>query len=442
MALNPYLIDFDDLLDKDLLKKRDIGVVDWGENPRSIDYQKIYENRIRVLKVAYSRFRRGQGDYQRGYTSFLRKNDFVDYACFMALKEANGNKPWSSFEGIYKEYSTDAFRQVKHDHRDEVEFYEWTQYIFLKQWESLKEYATQKGVRIIGEMPMHISFDSIDVYKHHRDFLLNPSGGMDYVAGYPPDVFYASGQVWGNPLYDFDYLKRNGYRFFKDRLDFFLSLYDVVTLDHFRGFLEYYMIPKGAKDGLNGIWAKTPGKEVVDSFVSDKSRVVAEDVDFHSDELTAVLNDLRISDMRVLEFAFPREKGNLNKPTNYPYSCYSYSSTHDCKPLLGYLKDLIPEEKRQAITEINLNCRHFGVRESDGRDEDSVRAILELNLASLSEVAIQSMPDILIQGDEARINTPGTVGTPNWTYRITKEDLSPELAERLRSLNHRYGRCS
>ncbi len=441
MALNPYLIDFDDLLDKGLLKKKDIGVVDWGNDPRKIDYQKIYANRIRVLKIAFSRFVRGQGDYQRGYISFLRKNSFTAYAVFMTLKEMNGNKPWNEFSSKYRDYSADLVQNIRKSHRDQVSFYLWTQYIFLRQWDSLKTYANSKGIKIIGEMPMYVSYDSIDVYKHHRNFLLNSKKEMDYVAGYPPDVFFSSGQVWGNPLYNYDYLKHNNYRFIKDRLSFCLSLYDDLTLDHFHGYLKYYMLPKGSKNGLNGIWCSTPGQEVIDSIVEDKSRVIAEDVDFHSDSLTEILDKTRISDMRVLEFSFPREKGNLNKPTNYPYSCYSYSSTHDCKPLLGYLSDLPSNEKKEALDEINNVCRHFGVDESNGEDDDSVRAILELNLASLSKVAIQSMNDLLIQGNDSRINTPGTVGSPNWTYRITREDLSSDLASKLLKLNLKYGRC-
>ncbi len=439
-AYNHFLIDFDDLLDKDLLKKRDIGVVDWGADPRSIDYGKIYANRIRVLKIAYNRFRRGQGDYQRGYTSFLRKNSFTDYSCFMAIKDINKYRPWTGFKGISREYSADCFRQVKHDHRSDIDFYQWTQYIFEKQWDSLKKYANSQGIKIIGEMPMFVSYDSIDVYKHHRNFLLNSSLGMDYVAGYPPDVFYSQGQVWGNPLYNFDYMKKNNYNFLKERINFNLNLYDVVTLDHFRGFLEYYMLPKDSTNGLNGTWGATPGKEMVDLIIPDKSRVVAEDVDYHSENLTSILDELNMSDMRVLEFAFPREKGNFNKPVNYPYCCYSYTSTHDCKPLKGYLTDLNSADHQEALKQINLTCRYLGVKEAIDDNDDMTRAINELNLASLSEVSIQAMQDILHQGNESRINTPSTIGKPNWTYRITNDDLNDDLASKLLALNRRYGR--
>lgn len=440
-ALNHYFIDLDDLIEKGLLKKKDIGLVDWGLDPRKIDYYKIYENRTRILKIAFKRFKKGQGDYQRGYTSFLRKHQFTDYACFRVLKELNNDKPWNQFSEPYQHYSLESFKAIKKENKSQIEFYEWTQYIFLKQWEQLKAYAKSKNVKIIGIMPMHISYDSIDVYKHRKNFKLKSDGEMDVVAGYPPDVFYSKGQVWGTPLYDYNHMKKNDYRFLKERFDFCLNLYDIVSLDHFRGYLESYELKKGSVDGLDGTWESSPGKEVVDQFVSDKSRVVAEDVDYASETMADVLTSLRISDMRVMEFGYPRDSKSINKPGNYPYACYSYSTTHDCKPLRGYLDDLNLEERKETVSQINVACRHFGVKEVRVDDtKGQVEALLELNLASLSSVAIQAMPDLLFQGNEARINTPGTVGN-NWRYRVTEEDLSPLNAKRLRELNRRYGRC-
>lgn len=440
-ALNHYFIDFEDLIEKDLLKRKDLCSIDWGDDPRRIDYSKIYSNRTRVLKIAFKRFKKGKGDYQRGYTSFLRKHQFTDYACFRVLKEHNGDKAWNEFVGEFRHYSPKIFQELKRDYRDEVEFYEWTQYIFLRQWDSLKTYAAEKGIKIIGIMPMHVSFDSIDVYKHHRNFLLNSSSQMDVVAGYPPDIFYSEGQVWGTPVYDYNQMKKNNYRFLKDRLNFCYGLYDIVFLDHFRGYLETYQVANGRKDGKLGEFVKSEGLNLVDTFVEDKNRIVAEDVDYSSKELRDVLETLRIDDIRVLEFGYPRPKENFNKPNNFPYTCFSFSTTHDCKPLRGYLEDMSSEERKAVVEEINNSCRHFGVQEVDGEDiQGQVEALLELNLASLSNVAIQAMPDLLFQGNEARINTPGTVGQ-NWRYRVTEEDLSPLNAKRLRELNRRFGRC-
>lgn len=440
-ALNHYFIDFDDLVENGLLKKKDFIDIDFGTDPRKIDYEKIYQNKTKVLKIAFRRFQKGLGNYQRGYTTFLRKNRFLDYACFMVLKELHNGQAWNHFDEPYKEYSLESFQKIKHEYKEEVEFYIFTQYIFLKQWENLKEYAHQKDVKIIGDMPMHVSYDSIDVYKHHRNFLLTNLDEMKYVAGYPPDVFYSKGQVWGNPLYDFDYLRRNEYRIFQDRLNFAYDLFDLVILDHFRGYLENYHLPVTSKDGLQGRWEKEGGKNVLEAFIKDKSRVIAEDVDFHSDEMKEVLSSLNIKDERVIEFGYPREMGNYNQPINYNYSNVSFSSTHDCKPLKAYLSSLNEADKKIAETQINNDCKHFGVKMVNKDDvTGQVEALLELNLASLSSIAIQSMNDLLFLGDEGRINAPGTVGN-NWTFRITKEDISKTNAKHLLCLNRRYGRC-
>lgn len=439
-ALNHFFIDFDDLIEQDLLKKKDLSDILWYKDKRKIDYNLIYSNKISVLKKAYKRFKRGLSDYQRGYTTFLRKNRFLDYSCFMVLKEINKGKSWNHFDGEFKEYSSENFSKFKHEHKDEVEFYIWTQFIFLKQWEKLKGYAKEKNIKIIGTMPMHVSYDSIDVYKHHRNFNLNSFDEMEYVAGYPPDVFYSKGQVWGAPLYNFDYLKRSDYRLLRDRLSFSLELFDYVILDHFRGYLENYAIPYGSENGLNGRWEKTPGKEVIEKFAIEKERLIAEDVDFHSSEMSEVLSSLKIKDERVIEFGYPREKGNSNRPKNYIYSNISFSSTHDCMPLKAYLESLSETDRREAVVQINKDCQHFGVKEVAIQDTKAqVDALLELNLASLSSIAIQSMNDLLYQGLEGRINTPSTV-INNWEYRITEEDISLVNVKHLLALNKRYGR--
>ncbi len=439
-AVNHFFIDLDDLVDNGLLKRKDLSDICWGEDERKIDYRKIYQNKVNVLKIAYHRFLKGNGNYQRGYTTFLRKNRFLDYACFMVLKDLNKGVAWNQFDNPYREYSYEVIQKFRHEHKDEVEFYIWTQYIFLRQWSSLMEYAHSKGVKIIGNMPMHVSYDSIDVYKHHRNFLLTNSDEMKYVAGYPPDVFFSKGQVWGTPLYDFDYLKRSDYHFFRDRLNFAYELFDYVILDHFRGYMENYHLPKDSKDGLYGRWEKEDGKTVISSFIGNPDRVIAENVDFHSDQMKEILSSMHIKDMRVIEFGYPREMGNYNQPINYNYANVSFSSTHDCDPLKAHLESLNDSDKALFISQVNKDCRHFGVKEVDKDDIDGqIEALLELNLASLSSIAMQSMTDILHLGKEGRINRPSTTGD-NWIFRITKEDISSTNARHLFALNKRYGR--
>lgn len=439
-AFNPYFIDFEDLLEKGLLQKRDLYHLDWGDDPHKVDYGKIYTNKEKALRIAFKRFNKGEGGpYQRGYVSFLRSNGFQDYACFTALKQECSNKAWSDFDEPFNEYSLSQFRSVKHRNKNDVIYNIWTQYIFLHQWEELVKYAHSKGVEIIGEMPMYVSYDSLDVYKHHRNFQLNSEGKMDYVAGYPKDVFHETGQVWGNPLYNFEYLKRNGYRFIKDRIKFCLECYDVVLLSSFRVIQEYYVLKKDSLDGTNGVWHKGPGEDFLSNLDVEKERLIAEDVGYQNESFTEMIEKHNIPDMRVREFAYPEGNTNFNHPDRDTYNCYSFSTTHDCIPLVGYFEELSEEEKEKAVFEINKSCKKFGLTPVNKDPKEMARAVLELNLASNCKVAIQSMNDILLHGKESRINTPSTRGN-NWTYRILKEDLTPELAKGLLEQNLRFGR--
>lgn len=441
-SLNPLFISLDDLLQKGLLTEKDFHLTDWGNNPRKIDYPKLYENKTRILKTAFYRFKNGIGDFQKGYSTFQRKHQFLDYACFKVLKDLNQGKPWNQFSNGYAEPTLEKWRQLQIHHKEEIEFHEWTQYIFLSQWKALLTYAHTKGIQIIGRMPFYGTYDSLDVYKHPRNFSLNKNKETDYVAGYPPDTFSHQGHVWGYPLYHFDYMKRNQYRYLKDRLDFALSLFDLVILDHVRGYWENYMLPKDAKNGLDGLWKEGPGKEALPKIVQEPHRVIVDNAFYHAEGMRQTAQEMGISETRVLEFAYPKEKESLHKPNHYPYSCHSYSTSHNCKPLRGYLQDLSFQELRSTWMQINDSCQTMNVPLA--REEDifgMVDSLLELNLASSSKVAIQSMQDLLRQGNESRIHTPDKA-KENWTYRITKEELNSLNRRHLLRLNCRYGRKS
>lgn len=443
-ALNPFFIDLEDLIDKGLLVQKDLNNIDWGEDSRRVNYGKIYSNRIVVLKKAFKRFKKGKGEYQHGYISFLRQAKFLDYACFASLKEANKDVSWSDYHYPYNEYSIKTFREIKRDHIDEVEFRMWTQFIFLRQWEDMVKYAHAKNIQIIGEMPMYVSYDSIDVYKHHKNFKLNRNCKMENVAGYPKDVFFEKGQVWGSPLYDFEYMKKTNFKFFLNRLKFNQNLYDIVMISSFRTIFEYYSLTVNSKDGLSGTWNEGPGKELLDALSIDGSKLIAEDVGYHSEELDKVLEEYQIPDMKVMEFAFLPNKNNpdsmrLNNPDNLYYPCYSFSTTHDCNTLVGYFDSLNEEEKKQALKEMNRLCHNYGVESAKEDSCDMARATLDLNLASPCKVAIQSMNDILLKDEKSRINVP-SFANYNWRYRITEEDLDKNLAKELYNKNRKYGR--
>ena len=439
-ALNHYFIDLDDLIEKDLLKKRDLEKYVWCEDERKVDYHLIYTNRSKVLKKAFNRFKRGSGDYQRGYTSFLRKNEFLDYACFMVLKELNKGKPWPKFEKGYNEYSFKAFKKIKHQYWNEVEFYLWTQYIFLKQWNSLKKYAAEKGIKIIGEEPFYLAFDSIDVYKHHRNFKLNSHNQMEKVGGYPPDCFSPDGQVWGSPIYDFDYMAKHDYRFFKNRLNFALGLYDQVILNHFRGFFNYYSLKVGSKNGLNGEFYPGPGTEMCDALVRDKSeKIIAEHVGYSSPLIEEFLKNRQVPEISVLEFSLVGQE-NFPLPEDYPYQTIVYSTRHDNEPLCSYILSLNSKEKLHMRSILDKSCYQLGVKLVDDTIDGWCKTILELGLSSQAKLMIINMPDLLLETHRGRINTPNTINN-NWTYRIGKNDLTKELSQKLKELNHYYGRC-
>lgn len=438
-ALNHYFIDFDDLIANGLLKRQDLAALDWSDDVTKVDYHRIYTNKTKVLKKAFSRFKRVISDYQRGYTSFLRRNEFLDYACFMVLKELNGGKPWSSFQDGYDEYSLKGFKKIKHQYWDKVEFYLWTQYIFLKQWNALKSYAASKGVKIIGEMAFYVSYDSIDAYKHHRTFQLNQHHQMEKVGGYPPDNFSPTGQVWGAPLYDFDYLAKHDFRFLKSRLNFMLELYDKVILNHFRGFFQYYALDADAKDGLNGTFLDGPGRsisEVLDCY--DQKKLIAEHIGYKDENLESFLEEERVADISDLEFSLTGDEGFL-LPEEYTYETILYSTRHDNEPLASYLASL-PDDKLQKFESIlQKSSYRLGVKYKGGNIKDLVDCSLEVGLASASKIVIINFSDLLSLGHEARINTPNTVGS-NWTYRIKKDDLTSSLVDKFNALNRFYGR--
>jgi 4-alpha-glucanotransferase len=439
-ALNPYFIDLADLIEQGILTKRDTTPVDWGSDPSKVDYGKIYQNRMRVLRKGFKRFKKYDNDYLRGYTHFLRENTFLDYACFMALKSINHDKPWYEFNPPYNNYSREQFRQIKKENKFDVEFQIWTQYIFLRQWEKLKTYAHERGVYLVGDVPAFLSYDSEDVYVHRHNFLLDEENKMTEVVGYPKNKPYPDGQFWGVPAYNNAYLKSHDYHFIQKRLDFNMNLFDMVKISSFESTLRYYSLPVGCTDIEKGTWKESFGLDGYDHLHYDPDRIVAEDIEVEDKRVHQFIEDRKFADIIVMEYAIKFGKESIYDPKEINYNCLSYSSTHDSLPLVGYFDELSLEETKKISAKINQSCYYFGVEESDGSPIDNARAVLEINLACNSRIAVQAMTDILYQGSEARINVPGSLGG-NWSYRILKTDLSKELAKRLRKQNEFFNRC-
>lgn len=417
-AGNPYFIDLDTLINEKLLKKSDCEHL---ENPDFIDYHTQYQTRFDVLKTAFSRFNKNDEKYQK----FLKKQQFWidDYALFMAMKNHFGGKEWLKWGKIS---DLSSYREKL---KNEIDFQKFLQFMFYKQWSALKKYCNKQGVKIIGDIPIYTALDSLDVYFSKKLFQLDKDNKPTAVAGCPPDAFSEDGQLWGNPLYDYKYHKKTGYKWWIKRIKHALKLYDIVRIDHFRGFESYYSIPYGEKTAKNGRWVKGPD---YDLFKKAKRKlggmnIIAEDLGFIDEKVQSLLDKTGFAGMKVLQFAFGDDNRNKYLPHEYGYNHIVYTGTHDNQTTRAWF-DECDKKTKKYICEY-LNC-----------DEKSVvSALIRTAIASTAKYAVIPMADILQQGKEGRINTPSTLGD-NWVWRIGKRDLSDTLAKSIRVINETYGR--
>lgn len=433
-AGNPYFIDLDLLCEQSLLKREDYENVDFGVFEEEVDYEKLYNNRYKVLKIAYSNFYKANNEYK----SFCEKESvwLDDYALFMAIKDSKGGEAWCNWETPLKFRETQALAEVRNELKEEIEFYKFLQFQFFSQWESLKKYANEKGIKIIGDMPIYVAFDSADVWSKPHQFLLDENLNPTLVAGCPPDAFTDEGQLWGNPVYDWEYMKKEAtpFSWWRRRIKFALRVYDVVRIDHFRGFESFYTIKYGEKTAKNGKWLKGPDMELFEAikqdFEGEKLPIIAEDLGFLTKEVDALLENSGFPGMKVLQFAFDGEADNQYLPHNYNKNCVVYTGTHDNDTINGWVNTSKPHEVDEARQYMNITSQ-------DGFNWAMIKAAL----MSVADTAIIMMPDLLGCGSEARINTPSTVGE-NWKWRIRKECINPWLAGIVRENTLLYGRGS
>lgn len=427
-ALNPYFIDLDLLKEQGLLEKEEYSALDWGNNPRRVDYAKLYESRFSVLKLAFSRFDRTSPVW----TAFLRKGEYRDFALFMALKAEHGGAPWTKW-GEFAEYDEEAISAYEAAHRDETEFWQFTQFEFLMQWNALKAYANGRGVKLMGDMPIYLARDSVEMWKYRRSlFLLDQDGTLAVQAGVPPDAFSDTGQLWGNPVYDWEKHKRDGYAWWHNRILTALRLYDWVRIDHFIGFVRYYCIPEGQRDARLGEWRKGPGAELFKGL--EQKHVVAEDLGIVTDEVRAAVAETGYPGMRILQHAFDGNPQNEHKPVNYPQNVVAYTGTHDNVTLFTRISQMQGEERVRMIRDLKEECGKAGVRAVCASEKQICDTVLRLLFASKAKMAIAPLQDILLMGAEGRINAPSTVSPDNWSVRFTVSDFSDRLVRRIARL--------
>lgn len=428
-AGNPYFIGLETLIKEGLLTREECDACDFGDNAEFIDYEKIYFSRFKILRKAFERFVPDEE-----FETFAEENKawLEDYALYMAIKNSLGGISWSQWPAELKRRVPEAMEEKKKELEEEIQFIRFQQYEFTKQWTRLKKYANDQGIRIIGDIPIYVAFDSADAWANPQLFQFDEECTPIAVAGCPPDAFAATGQLWGNPLYDWEYHEKTGFAWWIQRLEYCYKLYDVVRVDHFRGFDEYYAIPYGDKTAENGKWRKGPGLELFKAVkkAMGEMSIIAEDLGYLTDSVRQLVKDTGYPGMKVLQFAFDSREESDYLPHNYEHNCVVYTGTHDNNTILGWLDEMAPEDR--LLAERYLDNRYT-------RKEDMPWDFIRLAMASVADLAITPIQEFLCLGGEARINRPSTLGT-NWKWRLLKGQITHEVTGKMYDMTKLYGR--
>lgn len=428
-AGNPYLIDLDTLVEEGLVTKEQLDSFDWGSNPAEVDYEKIYNSRFKVLRIAFENFKSKD---QSKFNAFAEDNaNWLDnYALYMAVKNSFGMVSWTEWPEDIKMREEGAIEYYENELSDDIYFWKFVQFKFYEQWESFRAYVNGLGIKIMGDMPIYVAMDSADTWANPELFQLYDDGDPIAVAGCPPDYFSATGQLWGNPLYDWDYLKETNYEWWFDRVKAASKLYDITRIDHFRAFASYYSIPYPAENAINGKWVEGPRIkffEMMEKAVG-KFEIVAEDLGTLTPDVTELMKQTGYPGMKVLEFAFDSGEENDYLPHKYPTNCVVYTGTHDNDTIMGWVETAKPEDVRYAREYCKM-----------ADDEPYNWGLIRVAYESNADMAIIPLQDLLGLGKEARMNTPSVLGG-NWTWRVTKDALTDELAEKIRTMAKNTGR--
>ena len=428
-AGNPYFIDFE-LLEKDgLISKSDYEGIDWGSNKSYVDYGLLYVKRHELFAKIQEYFEKNTPS---DYKAFCKKNAWWlnDFALFMAVKDAHNGIAFLEWEDDIRMREEKAVKEWTKKCARRIEYYKMLQYLFFKQWNDLRAYAAKNDIKIIGDIPIYVAADSADVWTHPENFKLNKKRVPVEVAGCPPDAFTELGQLWGNPVYNWKQHKADGYGWWKQRLKASLEIYDILRIDHFRGFESFYTIKYGMPDAKLGVWRKGPGanlfKEVKNEF--GDVPIIAEDLGFMTDEVRAMLKKCAFPGMKVVQFGFDGTADNAYLPDNYPENSIVYTGTHDNDTILGWTETGSPNEVENAMKYLKVE------EKADVRE-----AMMKAALNSKSFVCVLTMQDLIGLGHEARMNTPSTVGD-NWKWRATEKQITKKIAAWLKKATEEAGR--
>lgn len=427
-AGNPYYIDLEEFIQKGWLTDKECSAYNYG-HPEYVEYEVIFKSRFKLLRMA---FERSNVLEDEDYKSFVEENSFWldDYALYMAIKDSMGGKSWLEWNKELKTRKPEAVNKAKKELKKDIDFYCFQQYYFAKQWAKLKGYANEKGIQIVGDLPIYVALDGSDTWANPKLFELDEDCNPINVAGCPPDCFTADGQLWGNPLYTWDYHKKTGYDWWMKRIGRCYKLYDIIRIDHFRGFDEYYSIKYGMENARIGEWKPGPGYELFDVMKKTfgKKPIIAEDLGFITDSVRKLVKKTGFPNMKILLFAFEDSAESEHLPYNYSKNMVAYTGTHDNDTVAGWWTTLNRKDKAFAK-------KYLQIRSPKEAPEKMVICCKQ----SPADTAICPMQDILGLGNEARMNLPSTVGT-NWKWRLKADALTPELASKLRDMNRTYGR--
>lgn len=428
---NPYFIDFDLLKEEGLLKEEDYEYLKTSNS--KIDYGFLYETRYIVLKKAYDNFKSIKDD---DFNKFINEESYWlnDFALLSSIKKKFNGSSWLYWPKEYRYKEKDIIDNFILENKEEIEFQQFIQYKFYQQWKKIKSYANEKGIKIIGDLPIYVSLDSADVWSNPKNYQLNEDLVPKKVAGVPPDAFSDVGQLWGNPLYDYKEMKKDNYKWWVIRIKHALNNFDIVRIDHFRGFEAYWAIPYGEETAINGKWVKGPGYELFKTIenelnIKGEFRIIAEDLGFLTEEVHKLLKKTGYPGMKILEFAFDPENDNDYMPYNIGENSIVYPGTHDNMTIKGWYLEGIDEETRLYVDQY-LEIHHIN---------DVVPRVIRAALNTKAHTVIVQMQDYLELDNSARMNEPSTTGK-NWVWRLEKEDLNEYTSERIRYWTKVYRR--
>jgi 4-alpha-glucanotransferase len=433
MAGNPLLISPERLRDEGLLTQDDLARVQ-AFPVETVEFEPVQQAKVGLLRKACEAFKRDASTAQRqSFQAFCtaKASWLDDYALFMSLKEAFNGASWYTWTAEIAHRDLAVLQQWQMKLASEIDYHKFLQFEFFRQWSALRHYANQKGIQIIGDIPIYVAHDSADVWAHPENYCLDADGEPDFVAGVPPDYFSATGQLWGNPVYNWDYLQQTGFQWWVERFESLLDYVDWIRIDHFRGFESYWAVPKAEETAINGEWMEAPGTAFFEQLKQKlgKLPILAEDLGVITPEVEALRDRFEFPGMKILQFAFGSGPGNPYLPFNYPRNCLVYTGTHDNNTTVGWFHQLSPDEQTSVL-------QYLGCTSPEGIHWDLIR----LALSSVADLAIIPLQDILGLGETARMNFPGKA-EGNWHWRYRPDALTQSIRSRLTLLTEIFGRA-